>query len=117
MIIGIGTDIIEISRMENALASDDFMNKVYTETEKSKKYINTLSGYFAAKEAVSKALGTGFSKIRPNEIEIVNNPMGKPYVNLYGNAKAKAKNLGIRIVHVSISHSKDMAAAIAIAEK
>ncbi|MBQ2679205.1 MAG: holo-ACP synthase [Firmicutes bacterium] len=117
MIIGIGTDIIEISRMEEALASEDFMNKVYTETEKNRTFINTLSGYFAAKEAVSKALGTGFSKVRPNEIEIVNNPMGKPYVNLYGNAKERAKNLGVKIVHVSISHSKDMATAIAIAEK
>ena len=117
MIIGVGTDIIEISRMEEALKSEDFMSKVYTETEKNKTFINTLSGYFAAKEAVSKALGTGFTKVSPNEIEIVNNPMGKPYVNLYGNAKEKAKSLGIRRVHVSISHSKDTAVAIAIAEK
>ena len=115
MIIVVGTDIIEISRMEEALKSEDFMSKVYTETEKNKTFINTLSGYFAAKEAVSKALG--FTKVSPNEIEIVNNPMGKPYVNLYGNAKEKAKSLGIRRVHVSISHSKDTAVAIAIAEK
>ena len=117
MIVGVGTDIIEISRMENALASEDFVKKVYTETEIAKKHINTLSGYFAAKESVSKALGTGFNKIYPNEIEIVNNPLGKPFVNLYGNAREKAKSLGIKTVHVSISHSKDMAMAFAVAEK
>lgn len=117
MIIGTGTDIIEIERMENALKSENFMDKVYTETEKNKKYINTLAGYFAAKEAVSKALGTGFNKITPSEIEIVNNALGKPFVNLYGNAKKKAQELGITAVHVSISHTKEHAIALAVAEK
>ena len=116
LIIGTGTDIIEISRMENALKSENFMDKVYTKTEKSKTYINTLSGYFAAKEAVSKALGTGFNKISPLEIEIVNDSLGKPFVNLYGNAKEKAESLGIKTVHVSISHTNEHAIAFAVAE-
>ena len=117
MIFGVGTDIIEIARMEEALKSESFIEKVYTQTEREKTYINTLAGYFAAKEAVSKALGTGFNKISPNEIEIVNNPLGKPYVNLYGNARKKAQSLGIKRIHVSISHTKEHATAFAAAEK
>lgn len=82
---GIGNDIIEISRIENAVKKESFVKKVFT--EKEIEYIisrggraETYAGKFSAKEAVSKALGTGVRGFSPNDIEILNNELGKPYV-------------------------------------
>lgn len=117
LILGIGVDIVEISRIEKALKSSRFAEKIYTEREKEYKMVNTLAGCFAAKEAISKAFGTGFSKILPKEIEIVKEKTGKPFVILHGNAKKAAEDMGITDIHLSISHSKDNAVAFAVAEK
>ena len=117
MIVGIGVDIIEIARIEKALNSPSFAEKIYLDKEKANKSANTLAGYFAAKEALSKAFGTGFNKISPNEIEIANDDLGKPFVILHGRAKKLASDMGITNIHLSISHSKDNAMAFVVAEK
>lgn len=122
MIIGIGTDIIEISRIEKAvLSTSSFLNKVYTENEQTyyknkHKKVETLAGLFAAKEAVSKALGTGFRGFSARDIEIVPNALGKPEVTLYGEAKSLSHRLGIKEIHISISHCKTYATSFAVAE-
>ena len=122
MIIGIGTDIIEIDRIEKVISQTKlFFDKVYTANEqdyyKTKhKHVETLAGFFAAKEAVSKALGTGFRNFSMRDIEIVPNHLGKPEVYLYGNAKKLSNEMGIGIIHISISHCKTYATAFAVAE-
>lgn len=122
MIIGIGTDIIEIDRVEKAIhETKSFFEKIYTEKERNyyiqnHKKIETLAGFFAAKEAVSKALGTGFRSFSMKDIEIVPNHKGRPQVYLYGNAKVLAHELGIYSIHISISHCKSYATSFAVAE-
>ena len=122
MIIGIGTDIIEIERIEKAiLKTNTFLDKIYTIREQAYyrenyKRVETLAGLFAAKEAISKALGTGFRGFGASDIEIVPNKLGKPEAYLYGEAKTRANSLGILKIHVTISHSRTYATAFAIAE-
>ena len=122
MIIGMGTDIIEVERIEKAVTNTAlFLNKIYTTKEQNHyqenhKKIETLAGLFAAKEAVSKALGTGFRGFSPKDIEIVPNKLGKPEVYLYNGAQVRANEIGIHKVHISISHCKAYATACAIAE-
>ena len=122
MIVGIGTDIVEIDRIEkDVLRTRGFIDKVFTEKEqahyqKKNNRAETLAGFFAAKEAVSKALGTGFRKFRLKDIEIVPNALGKPEVYLHKNAKLFSDELKIKHVEVSISHCKEYATAFAIAE-
>ncbi len=114
MIKGIGVDIIEISRVKKAVDNDSFLKKYFTDNEIkffATEYMNynSLAGNFASKEAVVKALGTGFNKITPKDIEILRDEAGKPYVLLYGNADKKLKELGVKEILVSISHDKDKA--------
>lgn len=122
MIIGVGTDIIEISRIEQAVVKGKaFYNKIYTRKERDyyeekQKKIETLAGLFSAKEAVSKALGTGFSGFGPEDIEIVPNYQGKPEVTLYAGAKKLAEQLGVTKVHISISHCQSYATSFVVIE-
>lgn len=122
MIYGTGTDIVEISRIEKALEKESFIKKCFTENEilylKSKNFSQeTAAGIFAAKEAVSKALGTGFRGFMPQDIEILHNEFFKPFVKLLPKAEKIAVDLGINNIHISISHCKDYALAFAVAEK
>lgn len=122
MIIGIGTDIIEIKRIECALErNSSFINKLFTENEvdylKSRKMRpESVAGRFAAKEAVSKALGTGIRGFEFKDIEIDKNTLGKPIVSLRGEAKKLGEKLGNYKIHLSISHSKENAIAYAVLE-
>lgn len=119
MIAGLGTDIVEIGRFKKFSDNSHFLDKIYSHEELAfiKNKPQSLAGNFAAKEAVSKALGTGFSGISPKELEILRNEKGCPFCKLSGNAKALADNLGIKNIFVSISHSKNYATATAIAER
>lgn len=122
MILGIGTDIIEINRIERVVTkTPSFLDKVFTERER--KYFayknnrpETIAGIFAAKEAVSKALGTGFRSFSPNDIEVTPDKLGKPQVFLLGNAQKLGQELGVTKVFVSISHCQTYAVAYALAE-
>lgn len=122
MIKGIGIDIIEIDRIRRAIEKNDkFIDRVFTVNEKKafeeKNHSpQTIAGYFAAKEAVSKALGTGISNMRWKDIEILKDPSGKPYVRLYNNAENLAYSMSIDKILISISHSRENAVALAIAD-
>ena len=115
MIVGIGTDLIEIARIEKACRKQAFLSRIYTEEEcrLAGGSISRLAGNFAVKEAVSKALGTGFREFMPIDIEVLRNELGKPYVNLYGGAAKR--NVGI--IHVTITNTKEYAQAFAVAEE
>ena len=121
MIKGIGIDIIEIDRIKEAITKNSkFMDRIFTinEREAFKKKNHspqTIAGYFAAKEAVSKALGTGIRNMRWKDIEITNDSLGKPCVTLYNNAKNLAYSMSIEKILVSISHSRENAIALAMA--
>lgn len=115
-ILGIGTDIVETERIEEICERDgSFVDRVFTQAErdyslaKPSKYLH-LAARFAAKEAVAKALGGPFSW---KEVEVVNTPSGKPTVNLYGRALEAAGNARI---HLSVSHTKHYASAVAVVE-
>jgi len=120
MIFGIGIDIIEISRIQRSIEKFDkiFLNKIYTQTEleyclsKKNKYQH-LAARFAAKEAIAKALQTGWAKgFRWKDIEIYNEKSGMPKVNLTGNLKSflgQDKSLKI-----TMSHSESYVACFAI---
>ena len=121
MIIGIGTDIIEINRIEEVIMrTSSFIEKSFTSNEieyfklKGLKG-NVIAGNFAAKEAISKALGTGFRGFGLKDIEVIRDKLGKPVVNLsckiYELLEIKEFN-----IHVSISHSKENAIAYAVVE-
>lgn len=119
MIKGIGCDIIEVSRIEHLLNQNRFLEKVYTPHEQ--KYIqsktaHTAAGLWAAKEAVSKALGTGFNGFVMKDIEIINNRNGQPQVVLCNGAKATAEKLKIKQIYISISHEDKQAVAFAVAQ-
>ena len=118
MIAGIGTDIIKISRAAKACERESFLSKVYTEKERELIQGNAsrAAGNFAVKEAVVKAFGTGFGKIRPAEIEVLREQSGKPCICLSGAAKQQAELMGIQSLHVSISNEKEYAVAFVVAE-
>lgn len=122
MIFGIGNDIIEIGRIKKAAENQRFLLRYFTKAEREGfpqgiRRPESIAGAFAAKEAVAKAIGTGFSGFEAMHIEILHNKNGMPYVHLLGPAKELAQKLQIVQFYISISHCKEYAAAIAIAEK
>lgn len=118
MIKGIGMDMIEISRIEKACEKEHFLNRIFTAEEviRFRKFPVRLAGNFAVKEAVAKALGTGFRSFLPNHVEVLRDELGKPYVNLYGPARELQEKLGITSIFVTITNEKEYACAVAVAE-
>ncbi|MCI8372015.1 MAG: holo-ACP synthase [Lachnospiraceae bacterium] len=118
MIIGIGTDMIEIERVLKSCQNPRFLERYYTQAEREliQKRKCRCATHFAAKEAVSKVLGTGFRSFTPKEIEVLRNELGKPYVVLYGRALELSRSLGIERIHISLTDTKEYAAAFAIGE-
>ena len=122
IIFGVGTDIISIDRIKNSLKNKKFINRIFNEKEilkceKIKKNVNCYAKRFAAKEAFSKALGTGISKgINFKEIIVLNKKSGKPYISIIGqtkktlNKKFKKKKLKVSL---SLSDEKKYAVAFA----
>jgi len=114
----VGIDIIEIKRIERLFsANEGFLRKIYTEKEveyckpKKNKYQH-FAARFATKEAMFKALGTGWvGKMKWTDIELLNDENGRPYVNLYGSVKELADKKQIDDIAVSISHCQDYAIA------
>jgi holo-[acyl-carrier protein] synthase len=115
----VGVDVIEIERVRSSVErfGERFLDRVYTEAEQAycRGRAAQLAGRFAAKEAVSKALGTGIRRIHWRNIEILPNRAGAPRVSLYGPAQVRFDALGLAGLEVSISHSRDNAVAMAIA--
>lgn len=116
--VGLGIDIVEISRVARVLARHPagLRRRVYTDLEwqQNQGRVASLAGRFAAKEAVMKALGVGGMAFR--SIEVVRLPSGKPEVRLSGRMLRRAERLGVTEIEVSISHSRENAIAVAIAE-
>lgn len=122
MITGIGIDIVEVSRVESAIRRQSFINRVFTPQEQSycesrgAQRTASYAARFAGKEAVMKALGTGLSLGTWQDVEITVNEAGRPEVRLSGFYAAKAAELGGTRIHISLSHTKEYAAAQAIVE-
>ena len=119
-IYGIGTDIVSIKRIKSSLKNKNFIKRIYTYQEvlKCKKAVNQHNCYakrFAAKEAFSKALGTGISNgINFNEIVVLNNKSGKPYIRFKGETKKKIKKIFKQKktkISLSLSDESDYAVA------
>ena len=123
-VIGIGVDAVEIARVEAALArTPSLLGRLYTERERATctsrcgdLKVGGLAARFAAKEAVVKAFGNGLTGFAFRDIEVLNDPDGRPVVTLHGAAAARARELGGTRVHVSLSTSKDLAVANAVLE-
>ncbi len=121
MIIGIGVDIIEISRFESKLDDLKFLERIFTEhevdfSEKTKRKAEIYAGTFSSKEAVSKALGTGVRGFSFKDIEIIRDELGKPQVVLHRKAKALAEELGVKKIFLSISHTDNNCTAFCVLE-
>ncbi len=119
MIVGIGTDIIEIDRVLKASENSSFLSKYFTDEEiiLFKKKKKSVAGNFAVKESVAKMLGTGVSGFSLKDIEVLRDEKGKPYVNLYNKASNMAKEQEIDVVHVSMSDTDSCAIAYVVGEK
>lgn len=117
MILGIGVDSIEISRVVKAMEKEHFVHRIFTEKERAEMEHAKRRGAsdFAGKEAVVKAFGTGFAGIDACEVEILRRENGVPYVTLYGAARKKAEEMGITDWKISITNTKEVATAFVIA--
>ncbi|MCL4109889.1 UNVERIFIED_CONTAM: hypothetical protein GTU68_003257 [Idotea baltica] len=122
MIIGLGTDIVEIDRIGKMVErhGENFLNRIYTDGEvkycqRRKESNQHLAGRWAVKEAVMKVLGTGFIRgIHWRDIEVTSQQSGKPVLVLHGGARDRADQIGIGQVLISISHCRAYATATAI---
>ena len=125
MIFGIGTDIVEIKRIEEITSLDKFAGRILSETEQhifasmdDSKKIRYISKQFAGKEAISKALGTGINKdVSFNNIEILRDDDGMPFFNPINQLDNLIADLGITKTHVSLADENHYAIAIAVLEK
>lgn len=124
MIVGIGCDVIEVERIRKAIDGGGFLERVYTPaerkfctTEQGKPKYESLAARFAAKEALVKALGTGFRQGSFQEISVEDNRLGKPELHLSGQFKMVADGLGVRRIFVTLSHVKTVAMAQVLLEK
>ena len=121
MIFGIGTDIIEIARIKHAVKNEHFIERVYTLNER--KYCESrgqqaaasYAARFAGKEAFFKALGTGIN-CSLTCVEILNDNLGRPYLNLSGHAERLINDINVTNIKISLSHSQTYAIATCIIE-
>ena len=125
MIFGIGTDIVEIKRIETMKSLDKFASKILSHNEKefydsltNQKQIVYISKQFAAKEAIAKAIGTGIrNDAHFKNIEILRDKNGAPIFNALNKLEKIISDLGITKTHVSLADERDYAIAIAVLEK
>src|SRR6218665_3174104 len=114
MTFGIGTDIIELERIKKAILKEEFKLKLYSEREiaycEANRRAESYAARFAGKEAFFKALGTGWRDgLILTEVEILNDELGKPYIELSGKTKEIVEAKGVQQIHISLSHSKENA--------
>ncbi|MEE2826191.1 MAG: holo-ACP synthase [Planctomycetota bacterium] len=122
-VVGIGTDIVQCSRIESMIAKHDelFLKRVYTEWEinycsRRKSAVEHFAGRWAAKEAILKAMGTGWAKgVHWTDLEIRNEVGGQPFVQLAGEARTVCQEKGIGEILISLSHCREYATAFATA--
>lgn len=124
MILGVGTDLVEVARIAKSISNfgDKFTHRVFTAVERSysESKANSAERFaarFAAKEAVFKALGTGLRRgMKWTEIEVTNDAAGKPMLSLSGLARARADKMGVNRTWLSLTHTRESAAAVVIFE-
>ena len=120
MILGLGIDLIAIARIEHAIERHPrFLTRLYTPAEQAAiaaRGAQTAAGYFAAKEAVAKALGTGFRGFSPADISIEPDELGRPQASLTGGALRRMHDMGGKSLLVSITHADGFASAVAVLE-
>ena len=125
MIIAVGMDLASLDRVNKGLLrfGEHFCRRILTEDERAlipaapNARTAFVAGRFAAKEAAVKALGTGFSGgISMQDVEILRLPSGQPELHLHGAAAKKAEEMGVRHLHISLSHERDVAGAVVILE-
>jgi holo-[acyl-carrier protein] synthase len=117
--VAVGIDIIEVERVRKVFAKhgERFLHRIFTDNEilQCRGKATRLAGRFAAKEAISKALGTGLHGVKWREMEIVQLRSGRPTVRLHGVAKVRAQQLGLSAFDVSIADLAETSIAIAVA--
>ncbi len=117
-IVGLGVDLAEIARFEHLLGKyESFPERCFTEHEREYAFrfanpARRLAARFAGKEAVMKSMGTGWRRVRWKDIEITGG--GQPRVRLFGTAQARADFLGIKEIHVTITHTDASAMVFAV---
>jgi len=124
-IVAHGIDLVDFPRIEGLMQRHDerFLERVFTQREQSdadavRNKVEKLAGRFAAKEAVLKLIGTGWrGKIAWTDIEVINNELGQPIVNISGEVKRIADEAGIEQITLSITHTANFAIASAVALK
>ncbi len=122
MIKGIGTDLCEVRRMAQLLTDSSFLMRYFDEAEqqhiqsRGALAADSMAGIFAAKEALVKALGTGFDGIGLKDIVVVHDAFGAPSYQLLGPALERARAMKVTRMHLSISHDGGMALAFAVLE-
>ncbi len=124
MLIGTGVDLIEVERIAHSIErfGERFLRRVYTDHEIaycSRKRVSaeSFAARFAAKEAGAKALGTGISRgVTWNEFQVARNPGERPVLELRGRAALLAKELGVRAISLSLTHTGSLAMATVVME-
>lgn len=123
MIVGVGLDVCQIARMEDQLKDGRFLARFFSAEEqeyienRGKMAAQSMAGIFAAKEALVKALGTGFTVGDIRDICVLHDKFGAPYYDLRGAYAVHAAQRSVTHLHLSISHDGGVAAAVAIAER
>lgn len=120
MIAGVGIDLVKVDRIKKAIKRDKFLEITFTPAElacyeKAGFPVGSLAARFAAKEAVFKALGTGW--VKGTDVEILPDTKGKPVVKLYGETLKLSKKIGIKKLEASLSSYEEYAIGMAVAEK
>lgn len=117
----VGIDTIEVERIKKSVSKERFVERVYSEKESAlfltkKNPYQSMAGNWAAKEAFSKAVRTGVRNFSMNEVSVLRDELGAPYLELTGSAKELADRLQLDF-SVSITHTKELASAVVIAFK
>jgi holo-[acyl-carrier protein] synthase len=124
MVLGLGTDLIETRRVEESIArfGERFLERIFTAGEiaycqRKKNAAESFAARFAAKEAGAKALGTGISRgVTWKEFEVRRETSGRPTLHMSGRAAELAEGLGVKRVQLSLTHSRELALAVVVAE-
>jgi len=122
MILGIGIDIVHISRMKQWHEKESLLERFFHPEEllearsRGPSEVQSLAARFAAKEAYGKAVGTGLRDLKLKDIRITNDPNGKPNLILYGSAEKRFKQIGGVSAFVSLTHERDNAIAVVVLE-
>ena len=120
MIRGIGTDIVEIDRISNAIKKEFFLKKAFNDSEidmaVGRKKDSFLAGNFATKEAFVKALGTGFRGVELKDLAVLRDELGKPFIKICNNLNRHLQGINENKIHVSISNTDSLAIAMVVIE-